>query len=155
MDYIVHKQFTNAGYTLGDTLAKGTWQMTERVVDSALNALYIQVSRKYDLEVAEWHVLVALYQQDGQRPSDLAKAIARPVTSFTPTLDHLERKGFIQRRSHAGDRRSVRITLTDQARHLQAEVQQGETVVREILAQRFSPQDYQTLLRLLGDFAAS
>jgi DNA-binding MarR family transcriptional regulator len=64
-----------------------------------------------------------LYDQDGQRASDLARAISRPPTSFTPILDKIEAKGLIERRASTSDRRSVHIHLTEAGKRLSQPVQ--------------------------------
>lgn len=45
----------------------------------------------------EMYVLLSLYENNRQHASSLAAAVGRPATSFTPTLDKLEKKGFIRR----------------------------------------------------------
>lgn len=67
------------------------------------------------LSACACHVLKALYEQDGQRPSDLAKVAGRAPTSFTPVLDALEEYHFIKRKPSPDDRRSVLIYLTRDA----------------------------------------
>src|SRR5574341_1580420 len=54
-----------------------------------------------DLEVSvtEWYILRALYRQDGQHASELARAIGRAATTFTPLLDGLEAKALVERRA--------------------------------------------------------
>ncbi len=64
------------------------------------------------LNLIEVHVLRALYECDGQRPSDLSMKVSRSRLAFTPILDRLEGKGFIERKPDAEDRRSVRVYLT-------------------------------------------
>ena len=71
------------------------------------------------LSVNAVYVLNALYQRDGQRPSDLATAIGMTQTSFTPTIDMLERNGLTERRSNETDRRSILIYLLMDGKRLQ------------------------------------
>jgi DNA-binding MarR family transcriptional regulator len=77
-----------------------------------LDRVYSRAIEELDLDVIEAYILWSLNEQDGQRPSDLARAVGRAPTSFTPILDGLERKALIERRSNTADRRSVRILLT-------------------------------------------
>lgn len=61
------------------------------------------------------YVLKALYNEDGQKASALAKLAGIAATGFTPTLDTLEEYNFIRRKNSAVDRRSVLIYLTKDA----------------------------------------
>ena len=67
------------------------------------------------MTVIEWYILRALYERDGQHASELAQAVGRAATSFTPNLDKLQDKGYIERRPDRTDRRAVRIYLTEKA----------------------------------------
>lgn len=58
------------------------------------------------------YVLKALYNEDGQKATSLAKLAGIEPTGFTPTLDCLEQAEYIQRRPSPNDRRSVLIYLT-------------------------------------------
>lgn len=68
------------------------------------------------LLLAEIYALDALYQEDIQRPSDIAAKIGKPATAFTPIVDSLERHGYIERRSNGKDRRSIFIRLTEEGK---------------------------------------
>lgn len=68
------------------------------------------------------HVLEALYEQDGQHASTLAKAVEREATSFTPVLDKLEKRGLICRAADPNDRRAVFIHLTNDGKALKVDV---------------------------------
>ena len=88
-----------------------------------LDQLYGQAIESLEISVIEWYVLRSLYDQDGQRPSDLARVVGRPPTSFTPILDEIEAKGLIERRASPSDRRSVHIHLTEAGKRLSKPVQ--------------------------------
>ncbi len=80
-----------------------------------LDQIYGQVVEPLGLTVIEWYILRALYTQDGQHASELARAVGRAATSFTPILDKLQHKDLIERRPDPSDRRAVRIFLTAKA----------------------------------------
>jgi hypothetical protein len=90
-----------------DTLQEETTMTTLRFdgslwcnVDVALRSLDAVYGRAIDdleLGVIGWYVLRALYQQDGQHASELARAVGRAATSFTPILDKLEDRGLVER----------------------------------------------------------
>ncbi len=103
-----------------------------------LDQIYGQVVEPLGLTVIEWYILRALYDQDGQHASELARAVGRAATSFTPILDKLQNKGMIERRPDPADRRAVRIYLTPKGTQLRERVmmaaEQIDTRVRKSVA---------------------
>ena len=104
------------------------------------------------LSVIEWYILRALYRRDGQHASELARIVGRAATSFTPNLDKLQKKGYIERRPDAADRRAVRIHLTDkgnQARDLVLEsAKKVDKEMKELFSAKVNEVFSNTLLQL-------
>lgn len=84
------------------------------------------------LNPVQLHVLAALYKKNDQRPSDLALAIGRAATSFTPILDSLEHLTLIKRTPDEKDRRAVTISLTVKGRALRQPIEQALTALDEL-----------------------
>jgi len=99
-----------------------------------LDQVYGRVTQTLDLSIIEFYIMQALIERDGRHASDLAQAVGRAATSFTPILDSLERKQLIVRRPDPKDRRAVFIHLTEEGealrRRIQSSAEQVETVVR-------------------------
>jgi DNA-binding MarR family transcriptional regulator len=117
-----------------------------------LDQIYGQVVEPLGLTVIEWYILRALYEQDGQHASELARAVGRAATSFTPILDKLQDKNLIERRPDTADRRAVRIFLTDVAQKskeavLKSARQIDNRIQREVPNGDFKA--FQTVLSLL------
>ena len=106
--------------------------------------------RSLGITVIEWYILRALYEQDGQHASELARAVGRAATSFTPNLDKLQEKGYIERRSDPGDRRAVRIFLTESAKANRDKVVKLSDDVDAQVAGAFADGDFQTFLDILA-----
>jgi DNA-binding MarR family transcriptional regulator len=87
-----------------------------------LDQLFGRVVQPLGLTIIEWYILRALYERDGQHASELARAVGRAATSFTPNLDKLQDKGLIERRPDPSDRRAVHIFLTESAQKYREEV---------------------------------
>jgi len=102
-----------------------------------LDQIYGQVVEPLGLTVIEWYILRALYSQDGQHASELARAVGRAATSFTPILDKLQHKDLIERRPDPSDRRAVRIFLTAKAAKTRQQVlataDQIDTRIQELV----------------------
>lgn len=75
-----------------------------------------------EMPLIQIHILEALYEEDGQHASTLAKAVEREATSFTPILDKLEKRGLICRAADKNDRRAVFIFLTNEGMALPTDV---------------------------------
>ena len=103
-----------------------------------------------NLSVIEWYVLRALYERDGQHASELARAVGRAATSFTPNLDKLERKGLIERRPDPSDRRAVRIYLTAEGETYRDGVVKSAEKVDAELKSIFPAAELKTFRTILG-----
>ncbi len=110
-----------------------------------LDQVFGQVVQPLGLTVIEWYILRALYEQDGQHASELARAVGRAATSFTPNLDKLQDKGLIERRADPSDRRAVRIYLTEAGRDAKEAVLDSADEIDTRIARFFDPEDYETL----------
>lgn len=74
------------------------------------------------LSPLQLHVLGELYEKDAQHPNAIAKKCGKAATSFTPTLDLLEKLNLIRRSPDQNDRRAVVISLTVKGRALEATI---------------------------------
>jgi len=119
-----------------------------------VDQVFRRAVRPLGLTVIEWYILRALYEQDGQHASELARAVGRAATSFTPNLDKLQDKGFIERRPDPGDRRAVRIFLTDMAKERRDEVDRISEEVDGRIANAFPQAHFAHFLEVLGDLQA-
>lgn len=114
-----------------------------------LQKLHLVIARKYQLNVAEWHCVCALYHQDHQATSELARTIGWVPTAFTPIIDQLEAKGWIMRESDAQDRRVVRLALTALAHEHRSRILDDAAAVQKVIRTKLNASDYQTLLDML------
>ena len=104
----------------------------------------------YKLSVIEWYILRALYEQDGQHASELANAVGRAATSFTPNLDKLQKKDLIERRPDPGDRRAVRIFLTKSGREIEDQVNDSAEEIEKLIRTQFGQADYEKFLDVVA-----
>lgn len=112
--------------------------------------IYSQAVEPLGLTVIEWYILRALYEQDGQHASELARAVGRAATSFTPILDKLQHKDLIQRRPDPADRRAVRIFLTDKANNYRQQVIASAAQIDASLKQLINNGDFETFQNVLA-----
>lgn len=103
--------------------------------------LYDKAAKQAGLSVLEWYILRALYAQDGQQASELARAVGRAPTSFTPILDKLEERGLIARNKHATDRRALAIYITPEAEKLRDTIESEARVVEDYITSKMNTSD--------------
>ncbi|MBC8171299.1 MAG: winged helix-turn-helix transcriptional regulator [Anaerolineae bacterium] len=102
------------------------------------------------LSVIEIYILRALFERDGQHASELARAVGRAATSFTPNLDKLQDKSLIERRPDPGDRRAVRIYLTAAAGECRKDVMETTSTIDEKIKQLFAENEYRSFQQILS-----
>jgi DNA-binding MarR family transcriptional regulator len=73
---------------------------------------------EHGVTVAQWSVLVTLSRGEASTPAELARFIDVDPGALTRLIDRLEAKGLVDRVRALGDRRSVGLELTEQARTL-------------------------------------
>lgn len=115
-----------------------------------MDQLFRQSVQQMGLSVIELYILRALYERDGQHASELARAVGRAATSFTPNLDKLQTKGLIERRPDPSDRRAVRIYVTAEGLELREDIVQSTDRVDEAIREKFSNADFQAFQRVLS-----
>lgn len=116
-----------------------------------MDQLYRQSMQSLGLSVIELYILRALYERDGQHASELARAVGRAATSFTPNLDKLQSKNLIERRPDPGDRRAVRIYLTQTAVDCRQQVIENTERVDERIRQNVSQNDFEAFQRVVSE----
>lgn len=87
----------------------------QRATHATLNLITTELA-DLDLNATEINALANLADGQGRTVSQLGAAAGTKPTTLTSVLDRLERRGHITRATRAGDRRSVRIELTDSGR---------------------------------------
>lgn len=79
--------------------------------------LHLQRSlREHNIGPEQWFLLFRLYEQDGRSQKELADQHANDFPNITRLVDALVKKGYVQRRVDAADRRKQRVYLTQPGR---------------------------------------
>ncbi|QTA91269.1 MarR family winged helix-turn-helix transcriptional regulator [Desulfonema magnum] len=71
----------------------------------------------YKLTHGQFFMVVAVMEEEGLLPSELAVKTSQDRSTTTGLLDRLEKDGWIERRPDDKDRRSLRIYLTPYGKH--------------------------------------
>lgn len=105
--------------------------------------------RGFDVNYSQSLALWTLATQGPITAVALARAINLDPGAVTRLLDHLEQKGYVRRQPHEGDRRALRISLTDAGHALWSDFQGCIDRSSAIALQSLSPQEREQLLSLL------
>ena len=116
-----------------------------------------KVSKEYREEIAhyslthgQFFMLVAVMEEEGLLPSELAEKIAQDRAATTGLLDRLENDGWIERKMDRQDRRSLRIYLTPKAKkHRESIMKLFEETNRKFV-NRFTDQEWDQMQSFLS-----
>lgn len=98
----------------------------DRMTDAVLDASRVLVAvaarslaaHEHDVSIPQYRALVVLASRGPLRPGELAAALGIDPSAATRMSDRLVRKHLVSRRRPGGDRREVRLRLTDAGQEL-------------------------------------
>jgi DNA-binding MarR family transcriptional regulator len=112
-----------------------------------------QLQQDHGLSINDYEALLVLSRADGGqlRRVDLAGELVLTASGVTRMLDGLERAGLVEKGVCESDARVTYAVLTDAGRELLARASADHTAsVADVFAERFSPEELETLASLLG-----
>lgn len=115
-----------------------------------MDQVFNRVVQPLGLTIIEWYILRALYERDGQHASELARAVGRAATSFTPNLDKLQEKSLIERRPDPSDRRAVHIYLTREGQAYRDDVIQSTEEIDRQIEDMFGDEEFDIFQNVLA-----
>ena len=113
-----------SGKSLSESGKLGDFQVSEYLlyllaaVSERASAQFHAHARKEGLRVPEWRVLACLYDEDGAMITQLARLALLEQSRLTKIVDQMAGRGLVARRDDPGDKRRVRVFLTEQGRSL-------------------------------------
>jgi len=69
--------------------------------------------QEFGVTVAQWSVLVVLWEKDGLTQKELSEMVAVETPTLSRTIDRMERDNLVHRVRNGQDRRQVHINLTE------------------------------------------
>jgi len=104
-------------YSHGDRadIRRRAWRAMFQATNTLLSALDQEMRAATGIDVQTYDALLHTFEAGAQgiRMSDLARAVSLTKAGLTALVDRLETRGFVERISDAGDRRVIRIVLTE------------------------------------------
>ncbi len=104
----------------------------------------------FDITVDQWLVLKNLNDNNDQNQSQLAELTAKDHPTLTRILDLMCKKGLVERKASADDRRSFIIHLTELGKSKQEEWVPKVDKIRAKAWENLNEQDYKDLKRILN-----
>jgi DNA-binding MarR family transcriptional regulator len=103
------------------------------------------------LTVSQSYALRDLFFNGPRSMTQLAALLRVRLSTTTGVVDQLERKGFVERVDHPGDRRSFQVRLTSEGRKLYQGAHDAFLSHLAPLVERRSPADCNRLITFLGE----
>jgi DNA-binding MarR family transcriptional regulator len=144
-------QSSSAG-TAADELVDTVLEASRALVAVAARSL---AAAGDEVTLPQYRALVVLAARGPQGTAELAAALAVNPSTATRLCDRLVRKGLVRRHRQAGDRRSVRITLTAAGRELVAEVTRRRRAELARLLEALPPSQHEPVIIAFRAFAAA
>ena len=109
----------------------------------------------YPINASQFLVLRKLDVLGPMSAIDLARAIDHNPGAMTRLLDRLEQMGYLRRTPHAGDRRALRIELTETGAALSHELSACADRIADHALRTLSPEERERFVGLLERVHAS
>ncbi|KZL17323.1 Multiple antibiotic resistance protein MarR [Pseudovibrio axinellae] len=117
-------------------------------LSDAACALAEDYLRPYELSLAQWVVLSALWRQDGLSVSTLSEYSGKKTAALSRLLDRMESKGLVGRNTVEDDKRLVKIHLTPKGQELSHLIDMYQHV-NGVLLSDFSEDEKKQLMPML------
>lgn len=108
-----------------------------------------------DLTVDQWVLVDHISREEGISQNALAEITYKDPPTVTRIIDLLEKKGFVERRMAAGDRRRFNIHLTDRGLRVREEAFPVVAEIRRKGWGELNEADYQQFVRIMDSIYAN
>ncbi len=122
-----------------------------------LGALSRKITRTYKDSLAsiglthgQFFMLIALYEENGLLPSQLADKVSLDRPTTTGLLERLERDGWIERSFDPANRRTVRVHLTPKAQEQRSAILATYEKINGRFLEKYSNEEWTQLQSLLA-----
>jgi DNA-binding MarR family transcriptional regulator len=127
-----------------DEELKAAVETLERVMPRLMRRLFFDLtadSPLWDLPLPQLKVLGMLERRDNRRMSEIGERLQVALSTVTQVADRLEQRGWVRRVDDPGDRRVVRLALTDAGRRLMGERREARRQRLETLLSSLEPEE--------------
>lgn len=103
----------------------------------------------YGLTHGQFFLIIAIMEEEGLLPSELADKTSQDRPTITGLLDRLEKDGWIERKTDPRDRRSLRIYLGPRANESRADILRLFEETNQKFLDRFSSREWNQMQSFL------
>ena len=139
---IIDKEDKGIGFLVTDTA-----RLLRKLVDRRL--------QPFGLTRAQWSILAALANRDGLSQSELADELEIEKSTAGRLIDHVQARGWVERRPIPNDRRLWEVYLTDDAKPLIDNVRQIVIETRAEMLDGLSPEEQVQITETLRSVKAN
>ena len=126
-----------------------------RRLSTAIDGLDEKAALRFGINRTDLRCVDVLTSAGSQKPGELAAAVGLTTGGLSIALERLERVGYIRRRRHTTDRRSVIVEATDKAHAVDEEVfGRIERRMRRLFV-GYKPEELEVILRFLRETRAT
>ena len=128
----------------------------ENYICFKLNKVRRKIHRYYETKLApfnikpvQFYVLSALWDDDNVKFKELANRLDMDGSTLTGILDRMEKNGFIERKQDPGDRRSITVCLTPEAKKIRPQMIDIARDLDNEFREKIPEDEFKTLLKVL------
>lgn len=104
---------------------------------------------EYELTHGQFFLIVAIMEDEGLLPSELAEKTAQDRPTITGLLDRMEKGGWVERKADPKDRRSLRIYLGPRGNELRQPLLKLFEETNQKFIDRFSEKEWRLMQSFL------
>ena len=97
--------------------------------------------KEYDLTPIQYGVLKCIWQNNMSNPKEIAEFLGVENSTISGILERMEGKGLLERNIDGQDRRFIQISLTDQSKALEKNVNKSVEHVNKVMLDGFSKEE--------------
>lgn len=122
-----------------------------RLLTTAIDGLDERAAEHFGINRTDLRCVDVLTSRGPLKPSELAAAVGLSSGGLSIALERLERAGYIKRRQHESDRRSVVVEATPKAHAVDEEIfGRIEERMRRLFS-RYKPEELDLIIRFLSE----
>src|SRR5947208_13614357 len=105
---------------------------------------------RHGVHQGQQFILRQLWAEDGQTPGEIARQLGLATPTVTRAATRMEAAGLLRREPHPGDRRLVRLVLTERGRSLEGVIAAETDNPTERALAPFGPAERVAVIRALA-----